>query len=248
GVLRHDVAGRLQGALPTRGHALLLGEDDAWLEHPDHRSRARRMSEVLQLPADVTVRPPWWVDEATTTEESVVPARSWFSRWWPWLLAGVAFAVYLIIGLVLLFKIGYAIGDSVVRESQARSVVDSRDPHAASIGFYWMPIPVLSQLPLAAVLSRLGVSEASGPLSTALWAAGTIPVLVAIGRRLRLHDGWTALLVVIFAFNPWTIFYAANGMSEASFFFFLALTCLGYISWIKEGRLRDLALLGLALS
>jgi hypothetical protein len=163
-------------------------------------------------------------------------------------LAGIALVVYLVIGLILLFKVGYAIGDAVARESQARSAVDSRDPHAASIGFSWMPLPVLSQLPLAAVLSRFGVSEVSGPLSTAIWAAATVPVVAAIGRRLKLPDAYVGVIAVIYAFNPWTIFYAANGMSEASFFFFLALACLGYISWCVEGRLRHLALLGLALS
>src|SRR5262249_29990197 len=110
------------------------------------------------------------------------------------------------------------------------------------------PLPVLSQLPFAAVLSRFGVSAASGPVSTALWAAATVPVLVAIGRRLQLRDGFVAVLVVVYAFNPWTIFYAANGMSEASFFFFLALTCLGYLSWVMSGRVAALVLLGMAMA
>jgi hypothetical protein len=167
---------------------------------------------------------------------------------WPWALAALALVVYAIVGLYLMYHAGYAIGDAIARASSARSVVDSRDPHLAAIGFVWMPLPTFSELPFMVILSHAGYAAAAGVLSTACWGAATVPVLAAIARRLQLSTALTVFVVVTYAFNPVIVFYAANGMSEASFFFFTALACLFFVTFVQRGGVRYLGLLGLALA
>jgi hypothetical protein len=128
----------------------------------------------------------------------------------------------------------------------ARSVVESRDPHLAAIGFVWMPLPTFAQLPLMAVLSPLDLAPAAGPISTALFGAATIPVLVRITRRLGLRTPTQVALTLLYAANPVVVFYASSGMSETPSFFFIALMCLAYVRWAQDRRNHHLALLGLA--
>jgi hypothetical protein len=169
-------------------------------------------------------------------------------RRWPALLGLVAFVAYAWVGIHLLFDGGYAIGDALARSAQARNVVDSRDPHLAAVGFVWMPLPTLAQLPFSAVLSIWDVAAASGPLSTAMFGAATIPVLAGICRRIGLRPAAQVAVVLAYACNPVVVFYAVNGMSEASFFFFASLACAWYLRWVESRRSYDLGVLGLVLA
>jgi hypothetical protein len=166
---------------------------------------------------------------------------------WPWLVALAAFVVYLAAGLTLISR-GYAIGDAVARMQMARAVVDSRDTHAAAVGLVWMPLPVLLQLPGMLVLTQFGATLVSGPLSTALLGAATVPVIARLGTCIGLRRGLLVAVVLLYAFNPVTIFYAANGMSEASFLLLAAIACLAYLRWLDTGYVRYMGLLGIALA
>jgi hypothetical protein len=198
------------------------------------------MTTVEVAPPAASIRPPEPVHAAA-------PAKRRRPRPpWPTVLA-VVFAIgYAWLGLHLLYAGGYEIGDALARTSMARSVVDSRDPHLAAIGFVWMPLPTFVQLPIVALLKPWDLAAAAGPISTAMFGGATIPVLVAITRRLGLRPAAQVALAVLYAANPVVIFYASSGMSETSSFFFFALMALSYLRWTQTRRTHHLALLGLA--
>lgn len=175
-------------------------------------------------------------------------AEPWYVTHWAWLVAGAAFVVYVIVGLWLLYGANYAIGDAIARASSARSIAHSRDPHLMAVGFYWMPLPAFAQVPTMFFLSRLGMPGLAMVLPTAFATAMTIPILARIGRDLEVGNRLLAPLVVLFACNPYTVFFAGNGMSEA--WQVLALTgCFAaYLRWTSGRRTRDIARLGLWLS
>lgn len=163
-------------------------------------------------------------------------------------VALLALVVYVVAAVWLRDSLHYAIGDSLARTASAKYVVLSRDPHLAAIGFVWLPLPALVQIPLVLLLEPFGRADLAGPLSTALWAAATVLVVARICRVLGLSR-WVRLAVTAtFAFNPVVIFFAANGMSEAAFTFFAALALHGYLRWVREQHTRHLIVLGLSLA
>ena len=168
--------------------------------------------------------------------------------WWPWCLAAVSFGVYLAVAWHVVHGIGYEIGDAVARTAAAHHVVLSRDPHLAGVGFYWMPLPTLSQIPFVLLLAPFGQVRFAGPATSALWAALSIPVLAAIGRRNGAPPQLVQLLCTIYAISPVVVWAGSNGMSEASSFFFLTLIVYAYSVWRIEQRSSDLVLLAVALA
>jgi Dolichyl-phosphate-mannose-protein mannosyltransferase len=167
---------------------------------------------------------------------------------WPWSLAVALFLQYSLVGIWLLSDRQYAIGDSIARTLNAQVMVLSRDPHLGAMGFYWMPLPMLIRIPFVLLLAPFESQVYAGPLSTALLAALVIPVLARIAAELRLGTATTALLIVVYALNPVTVFSAANGMSEAAFALFLALTFLGLVRYGNDRDVRSLSLVGAALA
>jgi hypothetical protein len=168
---------------------------------------------------------------------------TWLDRRWPVLLAVGMFVVYVIAGLWVLHGAGYAIGDTIARASAARAIAHSRDQHLMAVGFYWMPWTTFAEVPFMAVFSRLGIQEWAIVFPTAIAGASTIPVLACIGRDLDVPRRWTVALVLVFAINPYTIFYAGNGMSEIWTGLFLAGAAGSYLRWLRLHRTRDLATL-----
>jgi len=163
-------------------------------------------------------------------------------------VAVAAFVAYIGFGLWIRYDLHYIIGDSLARTANAVYVIGGRDPHLGGIGFYWPPLHSLVQVPLIPLLQPFGRSELAGPIVSALSMAGTVAVLGALGRRLG--TPWTVNLLasIVFAFSPLMIFYGANGMSEASFFFFVALAFYGYVGWTRSGSTATLATTALALA
>jgi hypothetical protein len=167
---------------------------------------------------------------------------------WPYAVAAVAAITYAGVGLWLVFGIDFAIGDALARSAAARSIVHSRDQHLMGVGIYWMPIPTFAQAPLMAVFSRFGVPLLALPLTTAIPGALTVLPLARAGRCLGLRERHTFLVVALYAFNPYTVFFAANGMSEAWTAFFLACVLHRYLEWTSRKRTRDLGKLGIYLA
>lgn len=166
---------------------------------------------------------------------------------WPYALALVAFLLYVVVAYWLLYVRGYEIGDAVTKTSAAQHVIASRDPHLAAMGFYWMPLPQLSQVPFVWVLSHLGVAQFAGPLTTACWGAAVLPVLAAVARVCATPPQLARLMVVVYAVSPVALWTSANGMSEAPSFFFLALALLGYAQWVRSDATGSLALAAIGL-
>ena len=168
-------------------------------------------------------------------------------KWWPWALALVALGVYIGAGYYLLYSVHYAIGDALVRAGDARAVLYSRDPHLAAWGFVWFPGPVVLELPFMAIASPLNYAPLAGPVTTAACGAATVLVLVRLFRRLGLGELTVAGLTLTYCLNPVIIFYAANGMSEASYYLAVSVFVLGIVQWFKDGGPRSLIVMSLGL-
>lgn len=156
--------------------------------------------------------------------------------------------MYVAVGVWLVNAQNYMINDAVSRTVSAKLMVASRDPHLAAVGFYWQPIPTVARVPFVMVLDRFDQSLFAGPVTSSLFAAATLPVLVAIGRALRLRTRTIGIVVIAHALNPVTIYFAANGMSESTFGFFLALAVLLFVRWRNSEDSRHLVLFGLAVA
>jgi hypothetical protein len=148
----------------------------------------------------------------------------------------------------MLYSVHYEIGDALSRSEDAREVLFSRDPHLAAWGFVWFPGPVVLQLPFMAVVSPLNHAALAGPLSTATCAALTVLVLVKLFRRLGLSEPVVAGLTATYGLSPVVIFYAGNGMSEASFYLAASVFLLGVVWWYQEGGARPLILISMGLA
>jgi hypothetical protein len=142
----------------------------------------------------------------------------------------------------------FAINDALARTLTAKIMSLGRDPHLASMGYYWMPLPTLVRIPFVIVLQPFGQAVMAGPVASACFAAATLPVLHATGRVAGAPRWLTAIVVVGYGLSPVTVFSAASGMSETTFGFFLALTLLGCVRWFQHQRSSDLAFLGWALA
>src|SRR6202034_31059 len=127
-------------------------------------------------------------------------------------------------------------------------VTESRDPHLAAIGFFWPPLPQLLQVPIIPLVEPLGLTLMAGPISTALCCAATIPVMAHIGRFLGLGRLTVLVFCLAFALNPITIYYSANGMSEACFFFTGSLSLYGFLRYIRNREVGDMWLFSFALA
>ena len=66
----------------------------------------------------------------------------------PWLMAAFAYVQYALVAVWMMEVRTFALGDALSRTSMAKMVVLSRDPHLAAWGFYWVPLPAISRIPL----------------------------------------------------------------------------------------------------
>jgi Dolichyl-phosphate-mannose-protein mannosyltransferase len=167
---------------------------------------------------------------------------------WPWWLAIVAFVQYCLAAVWLTGVQGYLLLDGASRTITAQILVLSRDPHLGAMGFYWPPLPMFARVPFVLLLAPFHQTLYAGPASSAMFSALAIPVLAAIARNLNLSTAQTALLVGLYALNPVVVYYAANGMSEATFSLCLAVSYLGYLRFSNSRETKDLRLLGLGLA
>jgi hypothetical protein len=141
-------------------------------------------------------------------------------------------------------------GDGVSRVAIANRILFSADPHLAAIGFVWSPIPELALLPLVALRPlwpALVTSAFAGTIVSALFMAGAVAQMlgllgeIGVGRRMR----W--VLTAGFALHPLILLYAANGMSEASFIFFLLLVSRKLNEWLLHRQVGALVATGFYL-
>lgn len=162
----------------------------------------------------------------------------------------VAFLAYLAVGLYLAMGVHFFIGDSLSRVQSAQSVLFSRDPHVSAIGFIFTPLTALVQLPLTALTPwwhPMTTEAVSASIMSAAFMAGSVTQVAGIARDRALPAGLTTGVIACYALNPMIVFYAANGMSEAPYLFFLAWASRRLIRWVDSDDVHDLVTAGVAL-
>lgn len=168
----------------------------------------------------------------------------------PTVLFLTMFAGYTALAAVLVFHYHSIVGDTLARVANGYFVVYSRDPKLAAVGFAWNPLPsllLLPVLPLKAVWPSLVTLGFAMNLESSV-AMATAVVLV----RGTLADAGISLVprlvaTAVFALNPMTFYYAANGMSEALMLCSLLVVVRALARWLQTPSLRSLVIAGLGL-
>jgi hypothetical protein len=159
----------------------------------------------------------------------------------------LAFSVYAAAGYWLQVDNGFIIGDALSRVSAAQSVLFSRDPHLAAIGFIFTPMTAMLQMP-AVLLSPLwpDLTERAfaGSLMSAAFMAGCVVQVMGIGTDRGLPRAYIIVITALFALNPMIVFYGSNGMSEAPFVFFLTWAVRRLIMWMVDDDVHHLIVAG----
>jgi hypothetical protein len=137
--------------------------------------------------------------------------------------------------------------DAVDRLTRAYLVWHNDPPKLAAIGFLFPPFTSLVFLPLAAI-KPLATSLVALPVTTALFAAGTLTLLNRILARCDMGLIMRMGIVLLVAFNPMFAFYAGNGMSEAVYLFFLFFGLYCFVSWYRTREARFLIGAGIGFS
>ena len=156
-------------------------------------------------------------------------------------------AVYLIVGYWLQVQNGFIIGDALSRVSAAQSVLFSRDPHLAAIGFIFTPLTALVQLPaiaLSPIWPEMAERAFSGTIMSAFFMAAAVAQILSIGTDRGLPRAYAVTITVLFALNPMIIFYGSNGMSEAPFIFFMSWAVRRLIMWMINDDVHHLVVAG----
>lgn len=163
----------------------------------------------------------------------------------PALVFAAGYLVYAAVGVYATLGLELVVGDAESRLAHAFFVWWNDPSKLASIGFYWPPLQTIVLLPLAAV-PPLATSLAALPLTSAAFGAG---LLVVLDRSLAAADLERALrwaVVAAFGLNPLILFYAANGMAEIVYVFFLTLGVSLVVRWSLQPRWQALPVAGFA--
>lgn len=176
--------------------------------------------------------------------------RARVSTAWVWF--GIALAAYIAAGVYICF-IGTLAApgtDSMSRVAIANRILYSNDPHLAAIGFVWSPIPVMALLPLVAlkpIWPALVTTGFAASIVSAIFMAGSVAQVHGLLSDLSMRRWLRWLLTASFAIQPMTVLYAANGMSEAAFIFFLALITRSLYRWLQSQETGALVATGFYL-
>jgi hypothetical protein len=162
----------------------------------------------------------------------------------------LAFALYLIVALLLAFKYRTFSGDAFSRMANGFYILYSRDRHLAAVGFVWTPLQSIADLVFLLgnhLWPALSHNDMAGSLVSSLAMGGAVYQI----RSALLEWGVTRaprlILTAFFALNPMILFYGGNGMSEGLFLFTLAASTRYLLRWMHRGDLRSLAYAGVAL-
>ena len=159
----------------------------------------------------------------------------------------LTFALYLAVGYWLQVRNGFILGDALSRVSAAQSVLFSRDPHLAAIGFIFTPLTAMVQIPaigLSPWWPDLAEKAFAGSVMSALFMAGSVVQIMGIGTDRGLPRGYIIAITALFALNPMIAFYGSNGMSEAPFIFFVTWAVRRLIMWMVDDDVHHLIAAG----
>ena len=112
---------------------------------------------------------------------------------------------------------GFRWGDAYSRSVSALLALYSTDPHLAAIGFIWMPLPTLLQLPWMAFYPLWQGMISTGfalSMTTALAGGVTAVIIYRTGRRMGIAKGIALAYTGLVVLNPMLFLFAGNGESE----------------------------------
>jgi len=155
--------------------------------------------------------------------------------------------IYLTAGYWLQVQHGFILGDALSRVAAAQSVLFSRDPHLAAIGFIFTPLASMVQIPavaLSAVWPDMAARAFSGTIMSAVFMAAAVVQILGMGTDRGLPRAYSIAITALFALNPMIVFYGANGMSEAPFIFFMSWAVRRLILWMTDDDVHHLIVAG----
>ena len=151
-------------------------------------------------------------------------------------LAEWALGIYLGTHRVLL-------GDAMSRTANAFYVLNSKPYNLTSMGLVWNPLPSVMQLPFvwAAKLWRPLVTKGiSMSFISALFAAWGAKALYHSFHVMKCREGDALLLTLMYALNPYVLFYGANGMTEIMMGAAGIQVICSMTAWMRRGQPRYL--------
>lgn len=159
----------------------------------------------------------------------------------------MSFVLYSVFGYWVQVSHGLILGDSLSRVYAAESVLFSRDPHLAAIGFIFTPLTAAVQIPIIAltpVFPSLSERAFSASLMSAFFMAAAVLQIFSMGVDRGLPRWYTVTITALFALHPMILFYGSNGMSEAPFIFFITWAVRRLIMWMADDDIHHLIAAG----
>jgi hypothetical protein len=164
------------------------------------------------------------------------------------LLFALSLAIYLTVANYLTFHVHYIINDAYARIDNAFNVLFTRDPHLAAIGFVWPPLPSFLDLPIIAFKGfwpALVTQGFAGSIEASIFSAGTVVLFNSGLKWAGVVRGMRWVFCLVWIANPMTMLYAAQGMAEAVFIFFVVASILVFVRWCESQRGALLPLMGI---
>lgn len=152
------------------------------------------------------------------------------------------FAVQVSYGVYLGLN-GILLGDAVSRTANAYYVLHVRPYRFASMGLVWNPLPSTLQLPFVALAKiwKPFVTQGIGAsIISALFATWGASILISTFLKMKVKKAWAIILSLACMLNPYTFFYAANGMSEVISFNFTIMIICNMTLWMKNSEPKHL--------
>src|SRR4051812_9221560 len=192
----------------------------------------------------VAYRAPATAPPAVTQEQSATEAVPWFESMA--ILAIFAIA-YVVIGYQIVVNQHVVSFDALDRLSRAFMVWYNDPPKLAAIGFSIPPGGTFALLPAAAVRDAV-TSGFALPLTSGIFAGGALAVINLMMAAGGMGRGVRLPIILIVAVNPMFGFYAMNGLGEAVWFLFIALTLYSLVAWSRTASPRYIIGAGIGLA
>ncbi|MGV0738750.1 ABC transporter [Mycobacterium syngnathidarum] len=155
--------------------------------------------------------------------------------------------VYLAVGYWLQVRNDFLMGDTLSRVVATQSVLFSRDPHLAALGFIFTPVSAMVQIPgvlLSQFWPDLAVRAFAGTVMSSAFMAGAVVQILSMGTDRGLPRAYSMSITLLFGLNPMIVFYGSNGMSEAPFIFFMSWAVRRLIMWMVDDDVHHLVIAG----
>ena len=171
--------------------------------------------------------------------------HEWAYLVWP------AIALYLTVAVLLIYQHHMVVSDAWSRVVSAYSVLYSRDPHLAAIGFVWSPLPaivLIPLMPLHAIWPGLVADGFAASLVSALAMGAAVYQFHGMLIDWRLPRVLRIVATLLFALNPMTVLFGANGNTEGLFVLFLVIAARYLSRWMERPTLGALVVTGTTLA